>query len=251
MPRRDTLRPSDLSPQAQAPRLPLLQRSRSPTDEELQGIPWLDMLNHEERRLALPHLRVVEAGAGEFLCKIGRPANWWFGVIDGLLKMSNDSSQGFSITFTGVPPGAWFGEGTLLKREAYRYNIEALRRSTVAGLSAQCFEELLARSIAFNRYVMQQLNERLSQFIAAREVDRMTDTDARVARSLAALFNPVLYPGVGRMLRITQQELAYLVGLSRQRVNEALAVLENAGCLRIDYGGLQVVDLQALRRFGA
>jgi CRP/FNR family cyclic AMP-dependent transcriptional regulator len=44
-----------------------------------------------------------------------------------------------------------------------------------------------------------------------------------VARSLAALFNPVLYPGVGEVLRITQQELAYLVGLSRQRVNEALA----------------------------
>ena len=233
------------------PRLPLLQRSRSPTEEELSGIPWLKMLDDSERRMALPHVRVVEAGVGEFLCKIGRPANWWFGVIDGLLKMSNDATQGFAITFTGVPPGAWFGEGTLLKHEPYRYNIEALRRSTVAGLSATCFEDLLSRSIAFNRYVMQQLNERLSQFIAAREVDRMTDTDARVARSLAALFNPVLYPGVGRMLRITQQELAYLVGLSRQRVNEALRALEREGCLKVDYGGLQVLDLQALRRFGA
>jgi CRP/FNR family cyclic AMP-dependent transcriptional regulator len=47
----------------------------------------------------------------------------------------------------------------------------------------------------------------------------------RVARSLASLFNPVLYPGVGEVLRITQQELAYLVGLSRQRVNEALTSL--------------------------
>jgi len=39
-----------------------------------------------------------------------------------------------------------------------------------------------------------------------------------VARSLAALFHPLLYPGVGTLLRITQQELGYLVGLSRQRV---------------------------------
>ena len=71
--------------------------------------------------------------------------------------------------------------------------------------------------------------------------------DALVARSLAALFNPVLYPGVGEVLRITQQELAYLVGLSRQRVNEALSALEAEGTIRIEYGGLRVLDLQALR----
>ena len=75
---------------------------------------------------------------------------------------------------------------------------------------------------------MQQLNERLGQFIAAREIDRLTDPDERVARSLAALFHPVLYPGVGELLRITQQELGYLVGLSRQRVNEALHALQAA-----------------------
>ena len=69
----------------------------------------------------------------------------------------------------------------------------------------------------------------------------------RVARSLASLFNPVLYPGVGEVLRITQQELAYLVGLSRQRVNEALATLEAQGAIRVEYGGLRVLDLAALR----
>ncbi|MDB5929390.1 MAG: Crp/Fnr family transcriptional regulator, partial [Polaromonas sp.] len=69
----------------------------------------------------------------------------------------------------------------------------------------------------------------------------------RVARSLAALFNPVLYPGVGSVLRITQQELAYLVGLSRQRVNEALRALEAQGTIRVEYGGLRVLDLAALR----
>ena len=94
---------------------------------------------------------------------------------------------------------------------------------------------------------MNQLNERLGQFIAAREIDRLNKPDVRVARSLASLFNPVLYPGVGEVLRITQQELAYLVGLSRQRVNEALAALEAQGAIRIEYGGLRVLDLAALR----
>ena len=49
------------------------------------------------------------------------------------------------------------------------------------------------------------------------------------------------------MLRITQQELAYLVGLSRQRVNEALNGLSAQGLIRVEYGGLRVLDLTGLR----
>ena len=56
--------------------------------------------------------------------------------------MSNDSAEGAPITVTGVPSGAWFGEGTLLKRESYRYNIEVLRKSVVAGLPIATFEKL-------------------------------------------------------------------------------------------------------------
>ena len=211
-------------------------------------IPWLHLLDAEARRRTVASMQVADAEPGEFVCKIGRPATYWFGVIDGLLKMSNDTALGVPITFTGVPPGGWFGEGTVIKREVYRYNIQAVRKSVVAGLSVDTFHWLLDRSIPFNRFITQQLNERLGQFIAAREIDRMSDADARVARSLGALFHPVLYPGVGELLRITQQELGYLVGLSRQRVNEALKALQAAGLIRIEYGGLRVLDLQGLRR---
>jgi CRP-like cAMP-binding protein len=166
-----------------------------------------------------------------------------------MLKMSNDSQGGAQITYTGIPPGAWFGEGTLLKREAYRYQIEALRKSVVAGLLVDEFLSLLDRSIPFNRFVMNQLNERLGQLIAAREIDRQSEPDARVARNLAAMFHPVLYPGVGQLLRITQQELAYLVGLSRQQVNQALSALQGQGLIRIEYGGLRVLDLAGLRSY--
>jgi CRP-like cAMP-binding protein len=226
----------------------LRERARSPSERELADIPWLSVLDEGDRHEAISALRVATAEAGEVMCRIGRPALWWFGLIDGLLKMSNDNSSGAQVTFTGVPPGAWFGEGTLLKRESYRYNIEALRRSTVAGLPVETFHLLLGRSIGFNRFVLNQLNERLGQFIAAREIDRLTDPDSRVARSLAALFHPVLYPGVGEVLRITQQELAWLVGLSRQRVNEALRTLQAQGLIRIEYGGVRVLDLPGLRQ---
>ena len=222
-------------------------RSRAAEPEDLRSIPWLDRLDGLERQRVLDDLRVLEVEAGELVCRIGRPVSYWFGVVDGLLKMSNDSALGMPITFTGVPPGGWFGEGTVLKNEPYRYNIQALRKSVVAGISAAMFHWLLDRSIGFNRFVMMQLNERLGQFIAAREIDRLTDPDQRVARSLAALFNPVLYPGVGQMLRITQLELGYLVGLSRQRVNEALHSLQASGLIQVVYGGVRVLDLKRLR----
>ena len=227
--------------------LSLHHRRRAPTASEVAAIPWIAVLTDEQRARVLSELKVGDALPGDFVCRTGRPVTYWFGVVDGLLKMSSDTFEGNSMTFTGIPPGGWFGEGTALKREAYKYNIQALRKSTVAGLPVDTFDWLLDHSIGFNRFVMNQINERLGQFIAAREIDRMTNPDVRVARSLAALFNPVLYPGVGEVLRITQQELAYLVGLSRQRVNEALSHLQEQGVIRVEYGGLRVLSLDALR----
>ena len=226
---------------------PLHIRQRLASQADLLSIPWLALLLPAEREMAVAELRLGDAASGDYVCRVGRPVTFWFGVVEGLLKMSSDNAQGMTMTYTGVPPGGWFGEGTALKREPYRYNIQALRKSVVAGLPVDTFHWLLDHSIGFNRFVMMQLNERLGQFIAAREIDRLNNPDVRVARSLAALFNPVLYPGVGEILRITQQELAYLVGLSRQRVNEALTALQSQGAIRVEYGGLRVLNLEALR----
>jgi CRP/FNR family cyclic AMP-dependent transcriptional regulator len=226
---------------------PVAQRRRAPTDSELAGVPWLAHLLPPERARAVQEIVVGEAEPGDYVCRIGRAPTYWFGVVSGLLKMHKDADDGGSMTYSGLPPGGWFGEGTALKREPYRYHIQALRTSVVAGLPIDTFHWLLDHSIGFNRFVMNQLNERLAQFIVAREIDRMTNPDLRVARSLAALFNPVLFPGVGAVLRITQQELAYLVGLSRQRVNEALAALERQGAIRVEYGGVRVLSLESLR----
>ena len=227
--------------------IPLHQRRRPPTEAELAGIPWLSAMTEAEQALAVPRIVVGDAQPGDLVCRFGKAPTYWFGVVEGLLKMSTDNAQGFSLTFTGLPSGGWFGEGTALKREAYRYNVQALRKTTVAGLPVDTFHLLLDQSIGFNRFVMNQLNERLGQFIAAREIDRLSNPDVRVARSLAALFNPVLFPGVGEVLHITQQELAYLVGLSRQRVNVALNALQQAQWIRLEYGGVRVLNLAALR----
>lgn len=226
----------------------VFQRRRTATRDELAQIPWLQLLSEEERTEVLPRIVVSDPQPGDYVCRVGRPVTYWFGVVSGLLKMSSDNESGQTMTFTGVPPGGWFGEGTVLKRESYRYNIQPLRPSVVAGVPVDTFHWLIDHSLGFNRFIMNQLNERLGQFIAAREIDRLTNPEIKVARHLAMLFNPVLFPGVGEVLRVTQQELAYLAGLSRQRVNEALRRMEAQQLIRIEYGGLRILDMDGLRR---
>ena len=148
--------------------LTLHQRRREPNAEELAGIPWLSWLSDSERLQTVPRIVVGDAQSGDAVCRIGRAPTYWFGVVDGLLKMNIDTDKGESLTFTGVSRGGWFGEGTALKREPYRYNVNALRASVVAGLPIDTFHALLSESIGFNRFIMNQLNERLGQFIAAR-----------------------------------------------------------------------------------
>jgi len=49
---------------------------------------------------------------------------------------------------------------------------------------------------------------------------------------------------------VSQEELGYLTGVSRQRVNRSLKVLQFAGYLTVEYGGITIQDLDGLRRFG-
>jgi len=153
------------------------------------------------------------------------------------------------VTFTGMLAGGWFGEGSLLKNEPRKYDVIALRDSRLLFMPRATFNWLLDNSIGFNRFLLLQLNERLGLFISLVEYDRMLDIDTRVARCLAALFNPYLNPGIGPQLQISQEEIGYLSGTSRQRANQALQVLEKEGVLKLDYGGITILDLDGLRRF--
>ena len=183
------------------------------------------------------------------VCRKGEPVEHWIGVIDGLVKMTSVTPEGKTTTFLGVTSGGWFGEGSLLKDRARKYDVVTLRESVVAYMPRATFEWLLDTSIDFNRFLLMQLNERLGQFIAMVEYERLLETDARVARSLASLFNPVLYPEQAEEIQLSQEEVGYLTGISRQRANQALQVLEKAGLLKVEYGRIRILDLDGLRSF--
>jgi CRP/FNR family cyclic AMP-dependent transcriptional regulator len=219
--------------------------------EHLHATIWARALSAEQMARAEADCFEQFIPKGGFVCKRGEAPEHWTGIIDGLVKINNSSPEGKSVTFAGVPTGGWFGEGSLLKDQSRKYDVMALRDTRVARMPRATFEWLLDVSLPFNRFLLLQLNERLGQFIGLVESDRTLDIETRVARCLAAMFNSHLYPGLEKVVQISQEEIGYLSGASRQRVNQALQLLEREGLLRLDYGGIRVLDLEGLRHFQA
>ena len=217
--------------------------------ELLRASLWTRSLSAEQVARIERETQVRDLPVGVPVCRKGEPVEHWIGLIDGLVKMTSVTPEGKTTTFTGVTSGGWFGEGSLLRDRTRKYDVVTLRDSRVAYMPRTTFEWLLDTDLAFNRFLLMQLNERLGQFIAMVEYERLLQPDARVARSLAGLFNPLLYPDQATDIQLSQEELGYLCGVSRQRVNQALRVLEQAGLLKVEYGHIRILDLDGLRNF--
>ncbi|WP_322024566.1 Crp/Fnr family transcriptional regulator [Burkholderia sp. BCC1977] len=211
---------------------------------------WFRALAPEHQALVLAQSRAERCEAGDVIAQRLAPSEYWIGVHRGLLKLAIFNASGRGCTFSGVPSGGWFGEGSVIKRELRKYEVVAVQRSIVLFVPVDTFHALLDTSLPFTRFVIHQLNNRMGEFIASIQNSRLLDVDARVAQALAQLFNPALYPDTGPSLAISQEELGMLVGVSRQRINQALQQLEKLGVLRLAYNQIEVVDLAALARVG-
>lgn len=215
-------------------------------DTLLAGSTWMRHLDAAQQTRVRAEIVERAVPAEGFVCQKGEPVEAWIGVIDGLVKISSVSLDGKAVSFTGVPSGGWFGEGSLLKPEPRRYDGVALRDSRIAYMPRRTFQWLLDTSIHFNRFLLEQINERLGQFIGALEHERLLGPDARVARCLAQLFNQRLYPRADNQIEISQREVGFLTGLSRQRVNQALRSLQERELVRVEYGRIIVLSLAEL-----
>ncbi|MEQ1649347.1 MAG: Crp/Fnr family transcriptional regulator [Hyphomicrobiaceae bacterium] len=211
---------------------------------------WSEGLSEVEFERVRRGLTEKACAAGSTICHRGDRLDYWTGVGSGLLKISAVSKSGKAITFAGVGPGGWFGEGTILKKEPRKYDLVALRDTRLLLLNQATFDWLFENSVGFNRYLVRQLNERMGQFIATIEYDRLLAPAGRVARHIAWLCNPVLYPKSGPLIEIGQEELALLVGVSRQVVNKCLQELEAEGLLSVARNGVTVKDRQRLQVYG-
>lgn len=217
--------------------------------EMLEKSTWGRKLSAAELQRVLAEAREREVPAGQAIVRVGEMAEHWVGLISGLGKMSVSSADGRETTLISTAAGGWFGEGTLIKRARWQYDAIAMRDSRIALLPRDTFEWLRDTSIPFNHYLQQLMSARMGSFIALLSQDRLLDSSARVARCLAGLFNPELYPEPGRYIDLRQSELGQLAGVSRQRANIALQALEAAGLITVERRGISVIDLQGLRDY--
>jgi CRP/FNR family cyclic AMP-dependent transcriptional regulator len=219
--------------------------------EHLQQIAfWSSDLSDQEIEQARRGMVEKAYAKGAYICHRGDRLDSWTGVVSGLIKLSTVSRSGKAVSLAGIRAGGWFGEGTVLKNEPRQYDLVALRDTRMALMDRATFLWLFENSVAFNRFLISQFNERLGQFIALVEYDRMLDAPARVARNIAWLFNPTLYRDHERHLEISQEEIGLLSGVSRPVANKSLKMLEDRGLLRLERGEISVLNLAALGRFG-
>ncbi|MBO6718721.1 MAG: Crp/Fnr family transcriptional regulator [Rhizobiaceae bacterium] len=212
---------------------------------------WAAELAEDEIERARRGLVERHFQKGAYICHRGDRLDYWTGVVTGLVKISTISRTGKAMTFAGVGDGGWFGEGSLIKNEPRQYDLVAIRDTRLAMMPRSVFMWLFENSTGFNRFLVLQLNERMGQFIATIEQDRILGPKERVARNLGWLFNPVLYPGTRGEIEITQEELALLAGVSRPLVNRALQELEAEGLLKLERGSIRVFDRTKLARYEA
>lgn len=215
-------------------------------DEIVETALWARELDAEERARARRGISERSYPKDAYICSRGERFDYWGGVVSGLVKMSAVTEAGKAITFTGIRSGGWFGEGTILKNEPRGYDIVVVRESRVALMNRATFLWLSENSVGFNRFLVRQLNERLGLFIGVIEQDRALDARARVARHLSWLSHPVLSPGNGPTIDLTQEELALLAGVSRQIVNKVLQDLADDGLIRVEPGRVTMLDVHAL-----
>jgi CRP-like cAMP-binding protein len=209
---------------------------------------WYQGLCAQEQQRVKSDLFVKKAQSEAYLCRRGDSADYWMGVINGFVKINNVGLNGKSTTLIGLASGSWFGEGSLLKQETLLYDVVALGKSELALMPKETFFWLLDRSISFNRFLISQLNDRLGQFIGAMENERLLDVESRLARSIATMFK-TWSPLKEMILKISQEEVGQLAGLSRQRVNAALKVLEEQQLIKMSFGEIHILNLEGLSKF--
>ncbi len=217
-------------------------------DELLNQSAWFNQLDAAAQRQVRTDASERVVALGQSLGHHGERQHAWFGVLEGLIKWSITAADGRTLTLGGQSVGSWFGEGTLLRDAPRQSDLIALRHSRVVQIPRHTFDWLRQQQPPFTDYLLRQVNDRLHWFMGNLVARGLLDTDSQVARALVSMVHPLLNPRGERHLQLSQEELANLVAVSRQSCNAALMRLKEAGLVRIEYGGIFVLDLPGLQQ---
>ncbi|CAN7537130.1 Crp/Fnr family transcriptional regulator [Acidovorax sp. LjRoot117] len=210
----------------------------------IEAQPWFASVPAALQERLRAEVFSTQGDKGAVMMPAGSAVQGWYAVLSGLVMLQSPASKGRSSAFIGVPDGEWFGEGSAMKPEPRKYNVVALRPTTLLCLPLPLFNALRETHLGFNQFLVLHLNMRLGQAMTIIEAGRTQSTEHRVALYLSRLFWRST-----RRLNLTQDELGQLVGLSRQTVNRVLQTLEGLGIVSLDFGKVAIVDDDALSAY--
>ena len=215
----------------------------------IQEGPWFSKLSEGLRRAILERATVRRVPDGATLATRGSVADEWCGVARGAVRVSSISLAGKQITLTYAEPGTWFGDIALFDGLPRTHDAHAHGDTTLLVVRRGDFRVLLAEHVELYEALLRLNCRRLRLMFDALEDVNTRPLAARLARQLLLLARSY---GVqeGAELRIglqlAQEDLAQLLGASRQRVNQELKALERSGALRVEPTRLVVLSREKL-----
>jgi CRP-like cAMP-binding protein len=211
--------------------------------------PWFAKLSAQLRQAILDVARVRRLQDGELLAVRGAAAEEWCGVAAGAVRVSSVSLAGKQVSLTYVEPGAWFGDIALFDGLPRTHDANAHGATTLLVVRKRDFQALLAAHVELYDALLRLNCRRLRLMFDAIEDLNTRPLAARLARQLLLLARSY---GIaqGQEIRIglalAQEDLAQLLGASRQRVNQELKAFERAGAVRIEPTRLVVLSRDKL-----
>jgi CRP-like cAMP-binding protein len=215
---------------------------------------WFSRLSPPLRSAILSRTTVRRVADGAMLSARGAPAEDWCGVAKGAVRVSSVSLSGKQVTLTYVEPGTWFGDIALFDGMPRTHDANAHGETTLLAVRKADFKELLAQYVELYDALLRLNCRRLRLLFDTVEDLNTRPLASRLAKQillLARSYGVVQGEEIRIGLQLAQEDLAQLLGASRQRVNQELKSFEREGAVRVEPTRLMVLSKDKLMAIAA
>ena len=220
-------------------------------DDVLRQAPLFAALDDEAAAALQASTVEVRLSKGQDLFLEGEPGDRMFVITEGKVKLGHTASDGRESLLAILGPGELLGELSLFDPGPRTATATALTDATLIALGHSALRPWLTGRPEVAEALLQALAQRLRRTNEAMADLVFSDVPGRVAKALLELgdkFGTVTPDGLQVQHDMTQEELAQLVGASRETVNKALADFAQRGWIRLDSREVLLIDLERLQK---
>jgi len=188
---------------------------------------------------------------GTTIFEEGEPGDRLYIIIEGKVKLARHAPDGRENLLSVMGPSDMFGELSIFDPGPRTSSAVCVTEVTAATMNSEMLKQWIDNHPEISQQLLRVLARRLRRTNASLADLIFTDVPGRVAKTLLQLANR-FGTQEGGALRVnhdlTQEEIAQLVGASRETVNKALAEFVQRGWIRLENRAVVILDLQRLRQ---